>query len=86
MMWSRTSTVNKLAPLSVGDGLAEYATSRFEDFWKALGQIREIDRRREQRIQPSVLQQRGCSGEAAAMRPPCPVRRSDLADLAGDQA
>src|SRR5689334_15520438 len=86
MMWSRTSTVNKLAPLRVGNGLAEHATLRIENFWKSLGQIREIDRWREQRIEPLVLQQRNCSGEAAAMRPPCPVRRSDLSDLAGDQS
>jgi hypothetical protein len=59
--------------LSVGNRLAEYAASGIEDSWKPPGQIRERDRRREQRIEPLVLQQRDCGREATAMRPPWPV-------------
>src|SRR5215475_13102218 len=86
MKWSRTSTVNKAAPLGVGDGLAEYPAVGVEDSRQPLDQVLKTDRRRKQRVEPRIPEQFNRRGEAAAVRPPWPVRRRNLSDLTRNQS
>src|SRR4051794_24133861 len=55
MMWSETSTAYTDAPLvGVADQLAQHAACRVEDVGQFRRQIRESDRRREQRIECGI--------------------------------
>src|ERR1700687_933571 len=54
MIWSRTSTANKGAPLGIDNGLAEYAGSGIENIGQPPRQILKRDGRRQQGVQPRI--------------------------------
>src|SRR5450759_5500403 len=85
MMWSRTSTANKAAPLRVCNELAEYAALGVKNIRKPRRQIVKRHRGRQQSIQTRIGQQRDRGGQSAAMRPTRPPRGRHLTDLARNQ-
>src|ERR1700753_726581 len=82
MTWSRTSTVNKAAPLSVGDGLAEYSVAGVQYLRQPLDQVLKIDGRRQQCVEPRIPKQSDRGGKPAVIGPSGAMCGRDLSDLA----
>jgi hypothetical protein len=66
--------------------LAEYPAFGVQDSRQALDQILKIYCRRQQRVEPRILEQSDCRGKTATVRPSWPVRWRDLSDLARDES
>src|ERR1700752_2917840 len=69
MMWSETSTAYTDAPSGIADELAQHAALGVEDVGQLRRQVREGDRRRDQRVERGVFQQIQGGGKTAAIVP-----------------
>src|SRR6185503_3613394 len=93
MIWSETSTAYKehlrspsCAPsLRIADERATCVRVRRKKRRQAPRQVREIDGRREQRVEGGIVEQREGSRQPLMVRPARPMGCSDLADLTGNE-
>src|SRR5262249_13765913 len=91
MMWSETSTPNKVCPprlmrcSRIVDHLAQYPALRRKDFGQSRRQILERDGRREQRIERRIGEQRERSLESTPRAPARAMRGRNAPDLARNE-